>query len=339
MTRLLAPPRPRQASPRREPPSISVVIPAYQAAAFISEAIDSVLAQTHPAHELVVCDDGSTDELAGVLERYGDALTVVRQENKGLAGARNRAVAETSGEFVAVLDADDVFMPEYLERMVDAAVERPDLDILACDAYLEVDGRIVGTYYPDVAKFVVGDQRRGAIHTHFIFGLATIRRERLLAVGGWDESMRLIEDTDCFVRLILDGGRAGLVEEPLARYRLREGSLSSDRGATMAAQVTMLEKFLDHPALDDGDRDFLRHELRIKRAEARMAVAEAALDRGTPNRRSAALALAFGELPPGTGLGTRLRALAAAIAPSLARARLTRRPGGRSALRRETRGR
>lgn len=339
MTRLLAPPRPRQASPRREPPSISVVIPAYQAAAFISEAIDSVLAQTHPAHELVVCDDGSTDELAGVLERYGDALTVVRQENKGLAGARNRAVAETSGEFVAVLDADDVFMPEYLERMVDAAVERPDLDILACDAYLEVDGRIVGTYYPDVAKFVVGDQRRGAIHNHFIFGLATIRRERLLAVGGWDESMRIIEDTDCFIRLILDGARAGLVDEPLARYRLREGSLASDRGATMAAQVAMLENFLDHPALDADDREFLRREIRVKRAEARVAVAESALDRGAPTSRAAALDLALGELPPGVGVGTRARALAAAAVPSLARRWLTRRPDGRSALRRETRGR
>jgi len=339
VTRLLAPAAKSPTATRDEPPTISVVIPAYQAAAFIAEAIDSVLAQTHPAHELVVCDDGSTDDLASVLEPYGDALTVVRQENKGLAGARNRAVAETSGEFVAVLDADDVFMPEYLERMAAAAVERPDLDILACDAYLEVDGRIVGTYYPDVAKFVVGDQRRGAIHNHFIFGLATLRRARLLAVGGWDESMRIIEDTDCFIRLILDGARAGLVDEPLARYRLREGSLASDRGATMAAQVTMLEKFLDHPALDEDDLEFLRHEIRVKRAEARVAVAESELDRGTPTSRAAALDLALGELPPGVGVGTRARALAAAAVPSLARRWLTRRPDGRSALRRETRGR
>jgi glycosyltransferase involved in cell wall biosynthesis len=339
VTQLLAP-EPSQPVPAgTAAPTISVVIAAYQAAAFIADAVDSVLGQTHPAHELVVCDDGSTDDLAGALERYGDAVTLVRQENQGAAAARNRAVAETTGEFVAILDADDVFLPEYIERIAAAAAARPDLDIISCNAYLEIDGRTTGTYYPDVATFVVDDQRRGALHNHFIFGLATIRRERLLAVGGWDESTPPIEDTDCFIRLILDGARAGLVEEPLARYRLREGSQTSDRATTMAAQVTMLEKFLDHPALDDGDRDFLRHELRIKRAEARVAVAEAALARGTPNRRSAALALAFGELPPGTGLGTRLRALAAAIAPSLARARLTRRPGGRSALRRETRGR
>lgn len=339
MTQLLAPEPSQPVSDRTDAPTISVVIPAYQAAAFIADAVDSVLAQTYPAHELVVCDDGSTDDLAGVLARYDGRLTVVRQENRGLSAARNRAVAETTGELVAVLDADDVFLPEYLERMAAAATERPDLDIIACNAYLEIDGRVTGTYYPDIARFVVGDQRRGALHNHFIFGLATFRRERLLAVGGWDESMRLIEDTDCFIRLILDGARAGLVEEPLARYRLREGSLSSNRGATMAAQVTMLEKFLDHPALDDGERDFLRHELRIKRAEARVAVAEAALDRGAPNRRSAALALALGELPPGLGLGLRIRALAAAAAPSLARAWLSRRPGGRSALRRETLGR
>ena len=336
---LLAPEPSQPLSARPDAPTISVVIAAYQAAAFIADAVESVLAQTYPAQELVVCDDGSTDDLAGALRRYGDAIKVVRQENRGLSAARNRAVAETTGEFVAVLDADDVFLPPYLERMAAAASERPDLDIVACNAYLEVDGRVVGEYYPDVAAFVVDDQRRGALHNHFIFGLATFRRERLLAVGGWDESMRLVEDTDCFIRLILDGARAGLVDEPLARYRLREGSLASDRSATMAAQVTMLEKFVEHPALDDGDRDYLRRELRIKRAEARVAVAEGALDRGAPNRRSAALALAFGELPPGAGLGTRLRALAAAAAPSLARARMTRRPGGRSALRRETRGR
>jgi len=223
--------------------------------------------------------------------------------------------------------------------MAEAAVARPDLDILTCDAYLDVDGRIVGTYYPDIAKFVVGDQRRGAIHNHFIFGLATIRRARLLAVGGWDESIRMGFDTDCFIRLVLDGARAGLVDEPLARYRLRVDSLASDRGATMAEQVAMLEKLLEHPALDTGDREFLRHEIRVKRAEARVAVAESELARGTPKSRAAALELALGELPPGVGIGTRARALAAAAVPSLARLWLTRRPDGRSALRRETRGR
>jgi len=339
VTQVLAPPPAERLPARHNRPTISVVIPAYQAAAFIADAIDSVLAQTYPAHELVVCDDGSTDDLGAALERYDGRLAVVRQENRGLSAARNRAVAETSGEFVAVLDADDVFLPEYLDRMASAAVARPDLDIIACNAYLEVDGRVVGTYYPDVATFVTGDQRQGALHNHFIFGLATFRREPLLAVGGWDESMRLIEDTDCFIRLILGGAIAGLVDQPLARYRLREDSLSSDRAATMAAQVRMLEKFLDHHGLADAERIFLQKEIRVKRAEARVAVAEAALDRGAPNRRSAALALALGELPPGVGLGTRVRALAAAAAPSLAQTWMARRPDGRSSLRRETRGR
>jgi glycosyltransferase involved in cell wall biosynthesis len=336
---LLAPEPSQPVPDRTDAPTISVIIAAYQAASFIADAVDSVLAQTYPAHELVVCDDGSTDELGGVLERYDGRLTVVRQENKGLSAARNRAVVETTGEFVAVLDADDVFLPGYLERMAAAATARPDLDIIACNAYLDLDGRVTGTYYPDVATFVVDDQQRGALHNHFIFGLATFRRERLLAVGGWDESMRLIEDTDCFIRLILAGARAGLIDEPLARYRLREGSLASDRTATMSAQVTMLEKFLDHPALDGPQRECLRRDIQVKRAEARVVAAEAALDSGASNRRAAALALALGELPPGVGLGTRLRALAAAAAPSLAQTWMTRRPGGRSSLRRETRGR
>jgi glycosyltransferase involved in cell wall biosynthesis len=336
---ILAPPAPRVPLEPGPTPTFSVIIAAYQSASSIAEAIDSVLTQTHPPREIVVCDDGSTDGLERALEPYRDTIVFLRQENRGPAAARNAAAHVASGEFVSILDADDVFLPHYLEAMADIASQRRDLDILTSDAYLEVDGRIIGRYYPAIARFVVGDQRRGAIHNHFIFGLASLRRDRLLAIGGFDESLRRSVDRDCFLQMILAGAKAGLVDEPLARYRLREGSVSANRAASVRDEVAILEKAATHPTFTDDERAFLERELRVKRAETRLVLAEAAIRRRESDRRSRALDVAFRDLPPGFGFRTRVKAVAAAVAPSLAGRFMTRPERLASMLRPETRGR
>src|SRR2546422_6867419 len=98
-------------------PTFSVVIPAYQAAGFIGDAIESVLAQTLAPIEVIVCDDGSTDDLEGALARYRNSITLLRKENGGEASAKNAGARAASGDFVAVLDADDVYFPERLEAL------------------------------------------------------------------------------------------------------------------------------------------------------------------------------------------------------------------------------
>lgn len=333
-------PRP-QGRPEPGPsPSFSVIIAAYQAAASIGEAIESVLTQSTPAHEIIVCDDGSTDDLPGALAAYREDVTLVRQDNRGEAAAKNAAAAVASGEFVTILDADDIFLPRYLEAVSELAATRPDLDILTTDAYLELDGRVIGRYYSDVAKFVVGDQRRGALHNHFIFGLASVRRSRYLSVGGFDETIRN-PDTDFFLRAILAGGSAGLVDAPLAIYRLRQGSLSADPAANMRSEVAILERARANPGLTAGERAYLEEQLEAKRAESRLVSAAAAVAEGSPDVRRQLLAAAFGRLPPGFSVQARCKALAAAAFPRLAR-RLLRRQGtrgGASILRLGTRGR
>jgi glycosyltransferase involved in cell wall biosynthesis len=258
-----------------------------------------------------------------------------------VAAAKNAAALAASGDFVSILDADDLFLPDYIEAVGELASARPDLDILTTDAYVEIDGRVIGRYYPDIAKFVVGDQRRGAIHNHFIFGLASLRRSPLMEIGGFDESLRCGVDTDCFLRLILAGARAGLVDEPLARYRLREGSVSSDRARSMLAGTAILTRATAHPSLTPGERSFLEQDLKVKRAESRLALAEAALRGRQRDARNRALEVAFGELPPGFGLRTRVGALLAAAAPAFTGSFLERRAnrGGHSLLRTTTRGR
>ncbi len=320
-------PRPQQRPEPGARPSFSVIIAAYQAAAWIGDAIESVLAQSMRAHEIVVCDDGSTDELLDALADYRDEITLIRQENRGEAAAKNAAAAAASGDFVSILDPDDVFLPHYLEAVGELAVERPDLDILTTNAYLEVGGRITGRFYTDHAKFVVGDQRRGALHNHFIFGLASVRRSRYVSVGGFDESV-VNPDTDFFLRAVLAGARAGLVDAPLAIYRLREGSLSANHAVNMRAELSIFERARTDPSLTFEERAYLEHELEVKRGETRVISAADAVAEGAPDARRNALAVAFGDLPPGFGTRTRLKALAAAVSPRLARRGLGR-PGGR----------
>jgi glycosyltransferase involved in cell wall biosynthesis len=337
VTRFLVPVPERPIIPAPAP-RFSIVIPAYQAASFIGHAVESALAQTVPPHEVIVCDDGSTDELGEALSPYSRRITLLRKEHGGAASARNAAVRSASSDFIAFLDADNVFLPGYLEAVRELAVERPDLDILTTDAYLELDGRVYGRYYRGKARFIVEDQRRGIIHQHFIFGNAAMRREALLAVGGYDETV-LAEDTDLFLRMILNGSRAGLVDEPLCVYRIRGGTLSSSLPRSLRSGVVVLERASRHPSLTPDELGYLHRELEDKRREAELAEAEEALRGFAPHPRRRALRIAFG--PRGYGLEARAKALAAACAPRAARRYLERleQRTGESRLALQTRGR
>ena len=119
------------------PPRVSVVIPTYNRAGTVGRAIASALAQTDQDREIIVVDDGSTDATAAVVARLGDAVRYVRQENRGVAAARNRGIREARGAYVAFLDSDDEWLPEKLDRQV-TVLEREPLQRLARDGELVV---------------------------------------------------------------------------------------------------------------------------------------------------------------------------------------------------------
>lgn len=302
-------------APEPEEVSFAIVVAAYDAAATIAETLESAFGQTHAPAQVIVCDDGSTDDTAEVVSRFPRA-TLVRQSNRGDAAARNAALAHATTSHVVVLDADDLLEPRCLEAYAAALTLRPDLDMVTCDAFLESEGVIFDRYYRRVARFVVEDQRLGALHQHFVFGFPAIRRQRLVAVGGWDSTWRRNADTDLFLRLILEGARVGLVYEPLARYRLRQGSLSADRAAGMRAMVEIVERALDHPSITPEEREVVARDLRQKEKLTRVAELEAALHAGRGVRAAALRVARAPEL--GYSAGARLRALAAAAAPPLA---------------------
>jgi len=121
----------------RTEPAVSIVIPAFNASWCIRRAVDSVLAQTFTDFELIVVDDGSTDETAEILRSYGDALRVVSQPNGGMSCARNAGIRIARGRYIAFLDADDRWLPAKLERQVKLLDDRPALAFCAATATLE----------------------------------------------------------------------------------------------------------------------------------------------------------------------------------------------------------
>ena len=199
-----------------DPPTFSIVIPAYQAAGTIARAVRSALAQTLPAHEVIVVDDGSTDDLEGALVPFDDQIKLLRKENGGAASARNAGTMAASGDFVAVLDADDAFDRRRLVVLAQLAALRPDLDLVTTDTRFVVGGKPVGTFYAH-NRFEIDDQRTAILGSCFVGGWAAVRRSRLHEIGGFDERLRIAHDWDCWLRLILDGSRAGLVARALLR--------------------------------------------------------------------------------------------------------------------------
>ena len=292
----------------------------------------SALAQTVAPLEVIVVDDGSSDDLEGALPS-SDRIVLLQQQHRGVAMARNTAVAAASGDFVAILDADDIYLPERLEALGTLAAERPDLDIVTSDASYESDGEVLGRF-DEETPFALADQRSAILERCFCPWPA-IRRSRLLAVGGFDESLVTGSDWECLIRLILAGCSAGLVDEPLYRYRLREASLTSGRVSKLRDRVRFLESTAARPGLRPLERYALAHSLAAQRRSLLLAEAESSLRERRPDARRRALRVARTR---GVRLGTRLGAFAYVLAPRIAAGMLERRvrSSARSNLKRPT---
>jgi hypothetical protein len=307
-------------------PSFSVIIPAYQAEEFVGDAVDSALEQTVPPLEVIVCDDGSTDDIEGALEPYVDRIVFLRREHRGAGAAKSAAAEAAQGEFVAILDADNRLFPEWVEAVGALASARPDLDILTTDGHIELDGEVLRHVYDETWPFEVDHQRREILERNFVQPQTAVRRKRLMDVGGFDETSRASEDWDCTLRLILSGSRAGMVDDPLSAYRLQEGALSTNLSRMARAAVALLEKASDMD-LSPEERSVLDRSLAERRRELRVEETREALLEGADDARSRALGVAR---EPGHALATRLRAGAAAAAPGMARRLLMARERRRS---------
>jgi glycosyltransferase involved in cell wall biosynthesis len=215
-------------------PLVSVVVPAYDCAAFISETLDSVFAQTLKDFEVVVVNDGSPDtvELERSLAPYLSRVNYVRQENRGAGAARNRGIREARGEFVAFLDGDDVWTAPYLERQL-KFIEESGYDLAYADALLFGDSPDAGKTYmqtaPSEGPVTFLSLIRGECNV--ITSGVVARRQLVVEAGAFDESLRNSQDFELWARLARGGARIGYQREALLRYRCRASGRVSSKGS------------------------------------------------------------------------------------------------------------
>jgi glycosyltransferase involved in cell wall biosynthesis len=223
-------------------PRVSVIIPAYNAAAFVAEAIDSALAQRYRDFEVVVVDDGSTDATAEILARYGAVVTVLRQPNGGPAAARNRALRAARGALVAPLDADDHWEDSYLSLMVDRLDRAPETAAGVFAGWVTVDRS--GSEIPNrrVARSAPVDLRELALGNRFQPSAVLVRHAAIVDAGGFDEVLpRGVEDWDLWLRLAARGGEFVAVDRCLCHYRVHGESVSHRPDTMRAGRLDTLE--------------------------------------------------------------------------------------------------
>lgn len=216
----------------RESALVSIIIPSWNAAAYVKEAVDSALAQTYQNIEVILIDDGSTDNTKEALAPYwsNPKFRYLYQLNKGLASARNTGIRAAKGAYIAFLDSDDMFMPEKIEKQVAVLEAQPDFAVCYSDLYHFEDGNPRKFYHHRYAAiYPSGDIFEPLLHTQFLNPLTlVVRREVFVRHGMFDETLRRSEDWDLWLRWAHAGVKFFYLEEPLAYYRIRSiGNLSA----------------------------------------------------------------------------------------------------------------
>lgn len=196
-------------------PKVSVVIPSYNYAAYLPRAIESALAQTYTDLEVIVVDDGSTDDTPTVVQPYLDRIRYIRQANKGLPGARNTGIRASQSEFIALLDADDAWLPEKLERQM-PRFQDPAVTIVFTDLSVEYgDGSTKPSFLAERPLTCEGDVTDAYIQSRFLFPSAMVfRRDAMEECRLFDETMLACEDVELFTKMTLRG-KVAWVNEPL----------------------------------------------------------------------------------------------------------------------------
>jgi len=225
-------------------PLVSVITATYNMGKYLPETIDAILAQDYPALDLVVVDDGSTDDTPEVLARYAgdDRVTVITQENQGQTVAKNRGITAARGEIVGFCDADDVWLPGKLSRQVPCFAANDRIGVVYGNM-IYVDGE--GEPLP-----IAGLQGHSGriteqllIDNFVAFPTVMVRKSILEEMGGFDESLTMSIDYDLWLRISVKYHFLHL-DEPLANYRIWEGQMSHKTGERLDNFFRLLDRFL-----------------------------------------------------------------------------------------------
>jgi alpha-1,3-rhamnosyltransferase len=253
----------------RNAEGVSVVVPSYNYAGFIAATLRSVFRQTHAPRELLVIDDGSTDDSPRVVERalrdcpFPSELVV--RANRGLCATLNEGLTRSRSKYFAYLGADDLWLPEFLAARVRALEARPRAVLAYGHAYLvDAEGRVVDCT-KDWAAYADGDARGMLLQTVAPMSPTVVYRREALARHGWNEGARL-EDYELYLRLSPEGDFA-FDPRPLAAWRRHGRNTSRDQRMMLEEQLKALRSFLKGEGAGDEEIERLLKRIRFERAE------------------------------------------------------------------------
>jgi len=274
-------------------PSFSVVIPVFNGAATVARAIESVLGQTYAAYELIVVDDGSTDETARVVAGFGRRVTYLRQANAGVSAARNIGAGHAKGEWLAFLDADDWYYPDRLRRHAEWIERDPGLDFLTGDYdYRRLDGSLISRSMEITeagarllkkasgAREVVmsADEMEPFVENHFgDTHTLSVPRRTFMRLGGYPLGRAICEDVNFLIRLCAVSNRVGVICEPMGVYLIRPDSAT--RSDPLRSQRLTVEALRPLKKELEGAPRAIRRGYRGRLRRARLNLAYALLRR------------------------------------------------------------
>jgi glycosyltransferase involved in cell wall biosynthesis len=239
---------------------VSVIIPAYRVTSYIAEALDSVLAQTYTDYELILVNDGCPDSAAleAVLRPYLDRIVYVKKRNGGVSSARNAGIHIARAPLIALLDGDDAWTPDYLAVQTDFLRKHPQTDIVYSNGVVFGDSPLAGRLGMDLSP------SRGEVNFESLVSCrcsvmtsVLARKAAILAVGGYDESLRRAEDFDLWVRAAHAGLKISYHKRAIWRHRDRDSGLSADAVAMREAGLAALEKLSRTLSLSAAEKSAL----------------------------------------------------------------------------------
>lgn len=289
-------------------PTFSILTSVYRTEPYLAETIDSVLAQTLRDWELIVVDNGMSEEAARIVRSYDDdRIRLVRQENRGLGGGIDAAAAVATGRLYAVLDSDDLLMPEFCERTAAFLEAHPDVDVVGIDAFLFEDGETADqllSYRQSVGIATDPDPDHTVTLVEVIGGdvlyyTAAIRAEAWPRGGGYACDTPKVEDLAMFLRMLAAGCEIRVLDARLARYRLRATSFSRDPAQVEAFESSLERAFVQATPLSDDEQvqRALASTLRRLRFNQAMRRSRAALLNGDVRGARVEARRAYGQRP------------------------------------------
>ncbi len=227
---------------------VSIIVPTYNYVAYIRGAVESALAQTYRPVEIIVVDDGSTDNIKEVLSDYiaSDKINYIYQENKGLAGARNTGINASRGDYICFLDSDDLIHEKKTEIQVKSLEENPEYGVAFSD-FSYIRDHDLSSLIPANVKYS-GELNFSKIISgeYMVIHAALIRREVFERVGYFDESLRKCEDYDFWLRIAMKGIRFLFIDQVLAYYRLHEGQMVQDKIGVFRTNVEVINRYREY---------------------------------------------------------------------------------------------